>query len=293
MYNFIEMLQYKRPKDSETEKEFCQEYLEPVFGSPDQFGNYILHVGKSPIIFMAHYDTVHQEDGYQAIEISDGVASLPKDSDSNCLGADCTSGIWLILQMIKAKVQGTYVIHYGEESGCIGSSNLANSYATWLDSKQFAISFDRYGTSEVITHQMGVRTASDAFARSFAEAVNIDLKPSPNGSYTDSNEYAHIISECANIAVGYHNQHTNKESQNLIYLEELAALLINADWGLLVSERVPGLPDDSRFWMDESLVTEEDSLVTIVEEYPDAVADLLEQFGYTPKELLETIGQGF
>ena len=37
--NLIDMLQYMRPEGAKTQKEFCLEYLEPVFGKPDPYGN--------------------------------------------------------------------------------------------------------------------------------------------------------------------------------------------------------------------------------------------------------------
>ena len=46
----VEMLQYMRPEGSNTQKNFCLEYLEPVFGKPDTYGNYIHHVGVKPRI---------------------------------------------------------------------------------------------------------------------------------------------------------------------------------------------------------------------------------------------------
>ena len=56
----VQMLTYRRPRDSKTEAKFCAEYLTPVFGEPDAIGNYVLHVldpktGKIPNrAFMAH-----------------------------------------------------------------------------------------------------------------------------------------------------------------------------------------------------------------------------------------------
>ena len=52
---------------------------------------------------------------------------------SSCLGADCTTGIWLIMNMIEAKViEGVYVIHAAEEVGCKGSRALVADDPEWL-----------------------------------------------------------------------------------------------------------------------------------------------------------------
>jgi hypothetical protein len=47
---------------------------------------------------------------------------------SNCLGADCTTGVWLILEMIKANVPGVYVIHSDEEVGGKGARDMVNAH---------------------------------------------------------------------------------------------------------------------------------------------------------------------
>ena len=39
MHSLVEMLRYKRPEGSDTQKAFCKRFLEPTFGKPDQFGN--------------------------------------------------------------------------------------------------------------------------------------------------------------------------------------------------------------------------------------------------------------
>ena len=61
MYDLVEMMTYKRPQGSDTQKEFCYKYLEPIMGLPDKYGNYVLTVGNKPqVCFTAHHDTVHK-----------------------------------------------------------------------------------------------------------------------------------------------------------------------------------------------------------------------------------------
>ena len=239
MHSLVEMLRYKRPEGSDTQKAFCKRFLEPTFGKPDQFGNYIKIIGDKPnVCFTAHHDTVHFKEGFQKLIIMNDVVSISNHADSNCLGADCTTGVWLILGMIEFGVQGVYVIHAAEESGCQGSQHLIASDPVWLGHIDAVISFDRKGQKSVITHQMGIRTASDAFAKSFIDVVNMSqLEPDTTGSYTDSNEYAPIVSECTNISVGYYNQHSKNEVQDLDYADDLLIALCQADWSGLVFER--------------------------------------------------------
>ena len=240
MYSLVEMLTYKRPVGSLTQKEFCQRFLKPHFGMPDIHGNYTLIIGDRPkVCFTAHHDTVHKTDGMQKIIIEDDIAKISIAGDSNCLGADCTTGIWLMLNMIEAKVEGIYVVHNAEESGCKGSRAMLSDYPLWLSHIDAVISFDRYGKKSIITHQMGVRTASNNFAHSLANILDLPMDPDDSGSYTDSNEYANDISECTNLSVGYLNQHTKGETQDLEFADLLSERLVAADWSKLVIERDP------------------------------------------------------
>ena len=293
MHSLVEMLRYKRPEGSKTQRKFCQRFLEPTFGKPDKFGNYIKIIGDKPnLCFTAHHDTVHKDDGFQKLIICNDVVSIADQSKSNCLGADCTTGIWLILGMIEHNIRGVYVIHAAEESGCIGSQKLVASNPDWLSNIDSVISFDRLGQKSIITHQMGMRTASDAFAKSFASVVDMPLlAPDDGGSYTDSNEYADIVSECTNISVGYYNQHTSKEVQDIDYADQLLIALCQADWSGLVFERDPSVVDD--LWQGSYRSyskADEDNLFALeqlIVDYPTRVAEMLDSYGITPAQLME------
>ena len=223
--------------------------------------------------------------------------SISNHADSNCLGADCTTGVWLILGMIEFGVQGVYVIHAAEESGCQGSQHLIASNPVWLGHIDAVISFDRKGQKSVITHQMGIRTASDAFAKSFIDVVNMpQLEPDTTGSYTDSNEYAPLVSECTNISVGYYNQHTKNEVQDLDYADDLLIALCQADWSGLVFERDVTQVED--LWRNVSggdkygykYNHNDDNaydLEQIIIDYPTRVAELLDSYGFNPHTLME------
>ena len=296
----IEMLQWKRPSSSFAAKMFGQHYLEPIFGSPDSHGNYI-HIindehGNDPnLCFTAHYDTVHRDEGFQDVSVSHGIAYV---EDSDCLGADCTTGIWLILGMIEANIPGVYVIHADEEIGCVGSQALIKDNPVWLSFIDAVISFDRYGEDSIITHQMGCRTASDDFAESLADALQMPMQPDPNGSFTDSNEYVHDVSECTNVSVGYQRQHSANETQDLVHAVRLMDALINADWSKLVFKRPRGLNYSDKYWgsyMGSGLSRYRDSdyreemtarhLLTIINDYPEEVVDWFMSYGVDAEEL--------
>jgi hypothetical protein len=300
--NYIEMLSYMRPEGSKYQKKFCNRYLLPVFGQPDKFGNYTHIVGNSPrIAFMSHHDTVHVKSGRQLVKIDGDFA---RTTSSNCLGADCTTGIYVMLSMIEAGVEGVYVVHAAEELGCIGSRALVNSKPTWLDHVDVAISLDRKGYSSIITHQMGMRTCSEDFSNSLADILDLGMKSDDTGAYTDSNEYTHVIAECTNISVGYFNQHSSKESQDLVFVETLVDAMISADWSQIVVKRVAGdieekLYEDkwvdrywepANLWRDFSAKQIEDyDMTELVKKYPDAIVSILQDHGYTASDLLDDI----
>lgn len=300
MHSLVEMLRYKRPEGSVTQKSFCKRFLEPTFGKPDKFGNYIKIIGDKPnVCFTAHHDTVHFKEGFQKLIIMNDVVSISNHADSNCLGADCTTGVYILLCMIESRIAGTYVVHAAEELGCRGSGGLIQDKPDWLQHTDAVISFDRYGDKSVITHQMGYRTCSDEFATSFADALDMPQLVGDNGgSYTDSNEYANVVSECTNISVGYYNQHSKNETQDLVYLDKLVSQLISADWSKLVICRDPEVVDDlyqydQSYYGYSSYRTEAeqdfDALESIIAQYPFEVTKLLYEYGFTAEALVDEL----
>lgn len=196
----------------------------------------------------------------------------PADVNLNCLGADCTVGIWLQLRMIRAQVPGVYVIHAEEEVGRKGSEYIVNTHRKcvehkqpspyyWIDLVDIAMSFDRKGFNEIITHQSGrTRCASDEFADSLSGMLSSHLEAvgypklikSDKGSYTDSYSYRLLIPECINLCVGYTAQHTSRESQDVRFAYHLADALIkeghdiNDVDGPIEIERVVLVGDDKK-----------------------------------------------
>lgn len=297
MPDLTTMLTYRRPEGSRHQRKFCNRFLKPVMGEPDAHGNYHHHIPgpNSNLLFCAHHDTVHSHSGRQTIYTEDGFLYSAQD----CLGADCTTGVWLILEMIEAGVSGHYVVHAAEEVGCKGSSALVRDNPAWLGFLDAVISFDRKGTGSIITEQMRGKTASDEFAHSLADALGLNMAPDPTGSYTDSNEYAHIVPECTNISVGYYDQHTANERQDLDFAFMLRDALISADFSTLKFKREPGDFDSPmmRNWYlnygkygKEVSSFKKDPLVELIEDHPRDIARWLEDLGITYEQLCEELG---
>lgn len=300
----ISMLRHMRPAYSVAEEAFCNEYLYPMFGPPDEHGNYICAVGEAPnIMFTAHTDTVHKIGGLQDVVITNDFATT---SASNCLGADCTTGLWLMLGMIEAGIDGVYVAHAAEEIGGIGSSALVADSPSWLSDIDICISFDRYGTDSIVTHQSCTRTASDEFANSLSAILGMrSMKPDNTGLYTDSYEYAEVVAECTNISVGYTNHHTSSEKQDLHFAQMLLERLCKADWSALEVVRDPTLLENqlgalgylsgslrgyTRYGMDEQSEDDILALKRLMVDRPLAMANLLLEYGLTAEACLDELG---
>jgi hypothetical protein len=205
----------------------------------DSWGNYFLKIGNSRTMFAAHLDTVtsKQVDITQVIDKQQVVSSDGK----SILGADDKAGVTILLYLIENNIPGLYYFFIGEEVGCVGSSQ-ASVYGKFEGKYDRVISFDRRGTNSVITFQGGSRCCSVEFANELCNQLNSSVtnffyKPDDGGVYTDSAEFMDVISECTNISVGYMNEHTTYETQDLFHLNKLAQAVIKVDWENLPTKR--------------------------------------------------------
>lgn len=249
-----DMLTYARPADSPSERAFIARFIEPLAGAQrDPYGNWHVRIDDTPVLWSSHTDTVHRQSGRQTIDVDrDGIITLSKRSRKrfNCLGADCTVGVWIMVNMIRARVPGHYVFHYAEESGGIGSGELAARDPKFLRAFQMAIAFDRRGTTSIITHQAGGRCASDTFADSLAHAFAVaglpDMKADDRGIFTDTANYIDDVPECSNISVGYYDEHTSRERLDSRHARRLLRAICAIDVARLTIDRDPIAERDAR-----------------------------------------------
>lgn len=312
-----EMLAHCRPHESPTEAEFVRRYVQSIPGMGfDKFGNGILRIGTAPVLWSCHTDTVHHKDGMQEVEVFKHkgrpefmMLNRKFQKRGNCLGADDGAGVWLMRRMVEARVPGLYVFHAGEEHGGLGSRWLAENRADLLTDIKFAVAFDRKGTSDVITHQMGERTCSDQFARQLANQLGGTFVPDGTGVFTDTLSYADTVSECTNISVGYDGAHSHTESLDLIHLLEVRDAILSFDLSKWKACRTPGDKDIplhepisrkhepllDHGWEDlyygRKAITEydEDALDELCQQYPGAAASLIRRLGGNAADLVELL----
>jgi hypothetical protein len=168
--------------------------------------------------------------GLQKIEKKGNIIQLSKNSQSNCLGADNTAGVYAALKMIRAGVPVSFVFHRAEECGGLGSAYFVQVFEEHIRKYDVCLSLDRRGYTDIITKQSLTQTASREFAESLANELQMGHLPSENGIFTDSLNYSHIVRECSNLSVGYFNEHTSREYLDKDYLDRLIQKLIKVNW---------------------------------------------------------------
>ena len=205
----------------------------------DEDGNYFYEVGSgSKTIFASHLDTACK-DYSEVVHKFDG--KFIRTNGKTILGADDKAGVTILLYMIHNNVPGLYYFFVGEEVGCIGST-AASKRIDFFSNYNKIVSFDRRDTKSIITHQSSKRSCSDAFADSLSKEYakfNLNLEKDDTGVYTDSAEFTSVIPECTNISVGYYNEHTHTEYQDIDFLIKLAKASVLVDWENLDIKRDP------------------------------------------------------
>ncbi len=223
---------------------WLEEYL-PTGTKRDKHGNYFLEIGESSTLFTCHLDTACK-DHNKVTHILEG--NFIKSDGTTILGADDKAGMCVILYMIENKIPGTYYFFIGEEVGCIGSRKSAREEEfTKFDR---CISFDRRGYNSVITHQMWSRCCSSEFSEALCKELNksgLKYIPDNTGIVTDSASFMGIIPECTNLSVGYFNEHTLNEKQDIEFLKKLCESVIKVDWESLPTNEF----EDDDFFQEE------------------------------------------
>ena len=208
----------------------------------DEFGNLFIKIGESDVMFTSHLDTATSALTTVNHVFEDNII---KTDGKSILGADDKAGVTVMLYMIEQNVPGLYYFFLGEEVGCVGSKKLAGKLKTEkIEGINKVVSFDRRGTTSVITYQSSQRCASDEFGKALCEELNkadetFKYENDPTGVLTDSVQFIKIYPECTNISVGYQSEHTFRESQDIEHLEKLAKACCKVDWNGLPVKRDP------------------------------------------------------
>lgn len=256
---FLSMVRMTYPMGHEDEVlEFLPKDLEK-----DQFGNYYkIIAGDETTMFTCHLDTADRKQSKVNLltKTENGEEYIFTDGLS-ILGADDKAGVTILLYLLAHNIPGIYYFFVGEERGGIGSRNVASVFNTveHLQKVKKCISFDRRKTGSVITSQYGRVCCSNQFGEALCKELNksgLNLSNDPTGVFTDSASFMDDIPECTNVSVGYNNEHTGREIQNMTYLEKLCKAVLKVNW--------KELPVVRKIGMNEELVKKHRGLINLV-----------------------------
>ena len=229
-----------------------EEQLFPILHSTvdglqtDEFGNLFIKIGESDVMFTSHLDTATSALSPVKHVIEENII---KTDGTSILGADDKAGVTVMLHMIKNNIPGLYYFFLGEEVGCIGSKKVAEvQKKEKIEGINKVVSFDRRGTSSIITHQTSRRCCSEEFGEALSKQLNLaetsfDYKNDDTGVLTDSVQFISIYPECTNISVGYYSEHTFSERQDIDHLEKLAEACLKVNWSELPVKRDPSVTE--------------------------------------------------
>ena len=239
---FLNLTKMQIPFDYEnTLEEFFPEGMKT-----DPHGNYYIKIGDTKSMFCAHLDTYCYE--YKRVwHVIDG--DIIKTDGTTTLGGDDKAGIVVMIKMIEAGVPGLYYFFRGEEgvtspTGTWGSKQALKSFKDNFSKYDRCIAFDRRDKDSIITQQMYSECCSDEFAEALVKDLGengLTYIPDPTGMWCDSGVFMETIPECTNISMGYDDEHTFKESQDIAHLEKLVEACIKIDWENLPTKRDPSV----------------------------------------------------
>lgn len=237
---FLNLTKMQIPFDYE---KTLEEYF-PKGMKKDIHGNYYIKIGDTKTMFCAHLDTYCYE--YKRVwHVIEN--NIIKTDGTTTLGGDDKAGIVILIKMIEANIPGLYYFFRGEEgvtspSGTWGSKQAFKSYKSNFEKYEKCIAFDRKGNDSIITQQMYSMCCSDDFSEALIKQLKnngLTYEKDPTGMWCDSGVFMDTIPECTNISVGYINEHTFSEQQNIEHLEKLVNACLNIKWDELPVKRDP------------------------------------------------------
>jgi putative aminopeptidase FrvX len=238
MKMLIDLLQINSPSGNEDK---VRHYIKTKLAemnidfAEDETGNiFNLSLEERPLL-SAHMDTVRRST--EKIEVVVGKAksdlTIIKGAGPGVIGGDDKCGVWIILDLLSKRKDFNFIFTVQEEIGAAGAYDFCGKYD--LKHITFGLVLDRAGSSDIICLNNGYGTKE--FETALSEiGKKFKYKPS-TGVFSDANVFRDFFS-CANLSVGYYNQHSPSE---LICVEHLqnAEMYVEAILDNLGSIRYP------------------------------------------------------
>ena len=155
--------------------------------------------GNTPILLVAHLDTVHKELPREIVYANGTISS------SQGIGADDRAGVYMILEILKH--HDCYVLFCeDEEVGCIGSGKFCKSPLAkkYVGKFSYLIEVDRMNGNDAVFY--------DCDNPDFETFITQEHWNTAIGSYTDIVELSPVLEAASvNFSCGYYNAHTKDE----------------------------------------------------------------------------------
>ena len=183
--------------------------------------SYILVQGESPVMLLAHLDTVHSEPVKQICKSEDGNIIMSPQG----VGGDDRCGVYAIVKTYEqSKVKPWLLFTCDEEIGGIGASVFTDDYYDGklpkeLDDLKFLIEIDRKGSKDAVYY--------DCNNAEFEAYITSKGFVTAYGSFSDISVIAPALDVAAvNLSSGYYNAHTKHEYINRKQLENVISKVI-------------------------------------------------------------------
>jgi len=177
----------------------------------DNYGNLFNFQFNNVPFLSSHMDTVKRNKTKNYNQCNNIIKS------NDILGGDDACGITIILKLLlEKKLTFNWILTSREEIGGIGSKAFCQHNQQLLQNQLYGLILDRKGNSDIICtqNQYGSKELEDNL---FIIGKKYNYQPN-RGIWSDADQFSQYIS-CANLSVGFYNQHTNNEYINLLDLE--------------------------------------------------------------------------
>lgn len=206
-------------------RKFIRKYIAANCGDvtmeTDRYGNLLCVKGEAETYpcLASHIDQVQRNHSKDFEVVSNGNVCFgysPKSHQQQGLGADDKNGIFICLECLKAYDVLKVAFFVGEESGCVGSSDVNLEF---FKDCRFVVEPDRRGSSDLITSMF----CGDVCSKDFVKAIGAKRfgYKEEEGSVTDVGELVErgVGISCLNLSCGYYEAHTDEEFTVLPELE--------------------------------------------------------------------------
>ena len=177
-------------------------------------GAWLLIKGESPVLLVAHLDTVHKEPVRDICRTTDGNILMSPQG----IGGDDRCGVYALMKVYEsAHIKPWLLFTCDEEVGGVGACKFCDAYyfgelPKELDDIKLIIEIDRKGKDDAVYYECA--------NKDFEAYITSKGFKTAFGSYSDICDIAPTLGIAAvNLSSGYYNAHTQHEYINLAELE--------------------------------------------------------------------------